>query len=99
MATIKKNHDKWKAKTDLKAYYHEQYLKRKESHNEFYRNYVKPKRYANKYFRGQVSKITDYYVKKLLVENGFEAGNITPELIEIKRQQIILKRLLHEKLQ
>lgn len=38
--------------------------------------------------------LSDCYIKSKLIACGFEKNDITPELIELKRQQITLKRLL-----
>ena len=51
------------------------------------------------YLRSKISRqeLKDYIVKKYLRAAGFSFEEITPELIELKRQQIILQRLLKQK--
>jgi len=38
----------------------------------------------------------DSYIITTLLQHGFEKQNITSDLIELKRKQIILKRTIHE---
>jgi hypothetical protein len=49
--------------------------------------------------RKMVDGLTDTYVKMKLVSAGIERENITPELIEIKRQSILLARELKQAIQ
>lgn len=75
----KYNHSKAK-----KKYYRNNILKYKEYHKEYQKEYQKEK-----------SKIlSDYYIKRTLLihDKMLSSKNITPELIELKRKQLILKR-------
>ncbi len=86
-----------------KEYYHNQYLKRREDYlNKIKTGYYKIKRQSkeknvsnNRQYRQSIS---DIYCRKLLKEKGFKNDEITPDLIELKRQHIKLKRLINEKL-
>ncbi len=53
---------------------------------------------SKKRYKKHIDSISDYYVIRRLIFSGFDKADITSELIELKRQQIILKRLINEKL-
>ncbi len=75
----------WKERTDTKDYRKKLYANHKQKIHE----------------REKEARINlkSYIIRKYLINAGWKPNDITPELIEIKRQQIILKRLLNEKLQ
>lgn len=95
--TEKERNDKFYSIHGRKEYYHNQYLKRKDYLIKYRKDngYVKPPaELLRKRYLDQVQNISDYYCKKLLKSVGFDKSEITTELIELKRQQIILIRLL-----
>lgn len=95
--TPKERNDKFYSIHNRKEYYHNQYLRRSYYIAEYRKRngYIKPpKELLRKRYADQVNKISDYYCKKLLKSVGFDQEEITTELIELKRQQIILSRLL-----
>jgi hypothetical protein len=81
-------------------YSRDKYLERKEQYR---LGILTKKKESNetskKRYKKHINTLSDYYVTRRLVTSGFEKNDITLELIELKRQQIILKRLLNEKLQ
>ena len=74
----------WKARTDTIKYNKDSFIRNKSKIYEREQN--------------NRSKLKDYIIRKYLKNSGWTKEDITSELIEIKRQQIILKRLLNEKL-
>lgn len=86
------------------GYYSLQYQKRKDNVREKYKSgfyKIKPSHIniSKERFRKYVKTIDDVYCRKLLRADGFEKSDITPELIELKRQLIKLNRKINEKLQ
>lgn len=76
------------------------YLERKEQ----YRLGIKTKKQesnesSKKRYKKHIDSISDYYIIRRLVFSGFKKEDITPELIELKRQLIKLNRIINEKLQ
>jgi hypothetical protein len=51
------------------------------------------KKYFKSDFSKKIHKQSEVYVKNLLINQGFTRDQITPELIELKREQLELKRL------
>lgn len=43
-----------------------------------------------------VDTLSSHYIRKVLMQNGFLSDNITPDIIEIKRAQLRLQRVLSE---
>ena len=70
----------WKARTDTNKYNKDSFIRNKSKIYEREQN--------------NRSKLKDYIIRKYLISSGWQKEDITPELIEIKRQQIILKRNL-----
>lgn len=54
---------------------------------------------SRNYKRKAIDTLSDYYVKKLLIEKkgGFKKQELTPELIDLKRQLVLLKRSVKTK--
>lgn len=68
----------------------------KEAHTAYQRQYHKV--YAPQYLKKQVEQLADGYVKSVIVgKSRLSAKDIPQELIELKRQQIKLIRLIKEK--
>lgn len=76
----RKSYLAWKDRTETKEYNRNSFLKHK------FKIYARNKQSRN--------ELKDYIVVKYLRASGWDFENITPELIKIKRQQIILKRNL-----
>ena len=76
----RKTYLKWKQRSDLSEYNRNSFFKHK----------------SKIYERQEQNRLElkDYIIRKYLISSGWQKEDITPELIEIKRQQIILKRNL-----
>lgn len=71
-------------------------MKNKKEHYEIYKDKIKI--YQNKKAKQEVSELRDSYILRLLKLRGFK--NITNEMIEIKRQQLIeFRTIKNEKIQ
>lgn len=95
--TDKERNDKFYSIHDRKEYYRNQYLRRQDYIIKYRMDNGRKKEspeVLRKRYSDQVKKISDYYCKKLLKQTGFDEREITTDLIELKRQQIILTRLL-----
>jgi hypothetical protein len=81
-----------------------EYFRERQRTNEAYREWRRKYHRANetcreqhrKYLRKSIKNLMDTYVKERLCDCGFLPDQITPELIELKRQQILAKRLLKQ---
>lgn len=96
--TEKERNDKFYSTHNRTEYYHNQYLNRQEYLIKYRKDNGRKKELPEvlrKRHSAQVKKISNYYCKKLLRQTGFDEYEITTELIELKRQQIILARLLN----
>jgi len=51
---------------------------------------------AKRSARTATAEISDTYARAILIDLGFEKNSITKEMIDIKRQQIIMRRIKHE---
>jgi hypothetical protein len=70
--------------------------KNKEAHTKYQRQYHKV--YAPQYNKKQVERLTDGYVKSIIVgKSRLSTKDIPQELIELKRRQLKLTRLIQEK--
>lgn len=75
----------WKTRVDTKEYNKKAFAKHKD------RIYERSKKAR--------SDLKDYIIVKYLRAQGWDFEDITPELIELKRQQIIFKRLINGKME
>tara|TARA_R110000851_G_C12817022_1_gene539119 strand:- start:237 stop:632 length:396 start_codon:yes stop_codon:yes gene_type:complete len=47
--------------------------------------------------KDKVAVLSDYYVKETLKRNGYKLKDITPELVEVKRELLKINRLIKQK--
>jgi hypothetical protein len=45
----------------------------------------------------QSEQLTDYYIRKILKEKGFKEDQMTPEILEIKKASLSIKRIVKER--
>lgn len=80
--------------------YHKTYYKTKtgkENRNKNFKNYVERNKdkwsnYLKERYKRDKENLTDRYVRKMLTSTKIKASDITPEMMESKRQMLIQKR-------
>ena len=93
-----KNKDKKKEfRLNNKKYTKEYYLKNKEillkKHKVYaLKNKVYKKEYSKEYHSKISKELTDVYLRSQLAKNGLKSNKVTHEMIEVKRQQLIIFR-------
>ena len=93
-AKVYRDKNKEKLEKKAKVYYEEN----KEELNERRKTYYKEnKEESLEYQRGRVLKLPDSYIRQILNSQGIDASLITPELIELKRAILKVKRIIKEK--
>lgn len=51
------------------------------------------KAYQKAYAQERINELSDYYIKALLRRTGVKTENVTPQMIEMKREIMTMKRL------